>query len=106
MSGIRRENARPGAGAIKTQSGKSRNLERGRRANIGFLDTDQVNGMGRKKLYQFSAPGSKTSSISLKNLERVWGGEAEGVKEQPGARGSGEEAEEENTKWADGGREV
>ena len=32
-----------------------------------------VNGMGLKKLKQFSAPGSKTSSIPLKNPERVRG---------------------------------
>ena len=38
---------------------------------IGFLDTDKINGVGRKKVKQFSAPGSKTSSITLKTPKRV-----------------------------------
>ena len=55
-------------------------------------------------MQQFSAPGSNTSSIPLKNLERVRGGEeAVGVEGQPEARGGGGETEVEDTKWADGG---
>ena len=46
--------------------------------------------MGQKKVKQFSAPGSKTSSIPLKNPERIRGGEEAGGKEgQPGARDGG-----------------
>ena len=41
--------------------------------------------MGRKKMYQFSAPGSETTNILLKNPEKVRG-EAGGVEEQLGAR--------------------
>ena len=53
---------------------------------------------------QFSAPGSKTTCIPLENFENVRGREeAGGVEVQPGARGGGKEAEdEEDTKWADG----
>ena len=50
VRGIRRENARPGVGAVRTQSRESRNLERGRRVKIGFQDTDKVDRMGRKKV--------------------------------------------------------
>ena len=60
--------------------------------------------MGRKKVKYFSAPGSKTSSIRLKNPERIRKGEeAGGIEEQPGAWDSGEKAEGEDTKWAEGG---
>ena len=46
--------------------------------------------MGRKKVKWFIAPGSKISSISLKNLERMRGREETGgVIGQPGARESG-----------------
>ena len=63
--------------------------------------------MGRKKVKLFSAPGSKTSSIPLKNPEGVrWGKEAEGVEGQPEARSSDEGAEGEDTKWAEGGQVV
>ena len=61
--------------------------------------------MAQKKVKEFSAPGSKTSSIPLKNPERVRGGEKSGGAEgNPGARDSGEG--EEDVKWADGGYEV
>ena len=60
-------------GAIRLQSRESRNPERGRGVKIGFLDTDKVNTMGRKKVKWFSASASKTSSIALENLERVKG---------------------------------
>ena len=40
------ENARPGVGAIRTQSRESRNPERGRGVKIGFLDADKVDWMG------------------------------------------------------------
>ena len=47
--------------------------------------------MGRKKVKQFSAHGSKTSSIPLKNPKRVSGGEeAGGAEGQPGAKNGGE----------------
>ena len=56
---------------------------------------------------KFNSPGSKTYSIPLKNPERVMGGEeAGGTEGQPGARDGGEGAEEEDIKWADGGKEV
>ena len=48
VRGITRKNARPGVGAIRTQSREPKNLERG--VKIGFLNTDQVNRMGRKKV--------------------------------------------------------
>ena len=103
MRVIRRENARLGVGAIRTQSRESRNAERGRRVKIGFLDAEKVDWMGREKVKQFSAPGSETSSIPLKNPERVRGGEeAEGVEGQPGARNGGEGAEGGDIEWADG----
>ena len=55
------------------------------------------------KVKQFSAPSLKTSSIPLKNPEGEGGEEAGGVEGQSGARGSGEEAEGKDTKWAEGG---
>ena len=58
---------------IRTQSRESKNPERGRGVKIGFLNADKVDRMGRKKVEYFSAPGSKTSSIPLKNPERVRG---------------------------------
>ena len=61
--------------------------------------------MGRKEVKQFSAPGSKTASISLKNPEGVKeGAESGGVEGQPGARGGCKGAEREDTKWAEGKR--
>ena len=49
----------------------------------------------------------KTSSILLKNPERVWEGqEAGGAEGQPGTRDGGEGAKGEDKKWADGGSEV
>ena len=61
--------------------------------------------MRRKKVKQFSASGSKTASIPLKNPERVRGGEDEagGEEGQPGARDGGEGLEGADIKWADGG---
>ena len=60
--------------------------------------------MGREKVKLFNAPDSKTSSILLKDSERVRGKEeAGGVEGRPGARDGGEEAEGEDMKWADGG---
>ena len=50
VRGIMRENARPGVGTIRTQSRESRYLQRGRGVKIGFLDTDKVDRMGRKKV--------------------------------------------------------
>ena len=45
----------------------------------------------------------KTSSIPLKNPERVRGGvEARGAEEKPGARDGGGGAEGEDIEWADG----
>ena len=59
--------------------------------------------MGREKMKQFSAPGSETASIPLKNPEGVRGeGEAGGIEEQPEAEGS-EGAEREETECAEGG---
>ena len=59
--------------------------------------------MGRKKVQQFSAPGSETASIPLKNPERVRGEEETGgVENQPGARGGDEGAKEEDTKRVEG----
>ena len=103
MRGIKRENARPSVGAIRSQSREFWNLERGRRVKIGFLDTNKVDRMGRKKVKWFSAPGSKTSSTPLKNLERVRGREgAGGVEGKLGARDGDEGAEGEDIKWEDG----
>ena len=60
--------------------------------------------MGRKKVNQFNAPGSKTASISLENPEGVRGGKkAGGIERHLGAKDSGEGAEGEDTKWAEGG---
>ena len=47
--------------------------------------------MGQKKVKQLSAPGSKNSSIPLKNLEGVRGEEeAGGIEGQPKSKGGGE----------------
>ena len=79
------------------QSRESRNPERGRGVKIGFLNADKVDRMGQEKVKQFTAPGSKASSIPLENPERVRGkmkhGGAEG---KPEARdeGGGEEGED------------
>ena len=87
MRGIRRENARPGVGVIRTQSRESRNPERGRKVKIGFLDADKVDRMGREK-----------------NPEIVRGGEeAGGAEGHPGARDGGRRAEGGDIEWADGG---
>ena len=52
---------------------------------------------------QFNAPGLKTASIPLENREGVRGGEKpRGIERHLGAKNSGEGAEEEDTKWADG----
>ena len=59
--------------------------------------------MRQKKVKYFSAPGSKTSSIPLKNSKRFGGAETGGIEGQPEAWDGGEEAEEEDIKWADGG---
>ena len=68
-----------------------------------MLDTNKVNGMRQKKVFKFSAPGSQTPSILLKNPERVTGEEqAGGIERQPGARGDGEAAKGKDTKWAGG----
>ena len=94
-----RENARPGLGAIKTQSRESGDPERGRLVKIGFLDTDKVNGMKQKKVKLLSATGSKTSSITLKNPEGVRGGTKAGsVERQSGTKGGGEGVEGKDTK--------
>ena len=45
VRGIRRENARPGVGTIRTQSRESRNPERERGVKIGFLNADKVGRM-------------------------------------------------------------
>ena len=61
------------------------------------MNADKVDRMGRKKVEYFSAPGSKTSSIPLKNPKRVRGGvEAGGAEGKPGARDDGGEAEGED----------
>ena len=44
------ENARPGVGAIRAQSKEPRNLKRGRGVKIGFLNADEVDRMGQKKV--------------------------------------------------------
>ena len=62
-----------------------------------------VNRMGREQVKLFSASGSKTSSIPLKNPERVRGEKAEGIEGQPGARDGSEVAKGEDTMWAAGG---
>ena len=50
MGGIRRENARPGVGAIRMQSRESRNPEGGKGVKIRFLDADKVDWMGQEKV--------------------------------------------------------
>ena len=88
---------------ITLQSRESKNLERVRWVKIRFLDADKVNEMGREKMKQFSAPGSKTASIPLKNLEGVEGQEEAGsVEGKPEAGGSGEGAEGKETQWVEG----
>ena len=49
------------------QSRAVRNPKRGRRVDVGFLDTDKIHRIRRDKVENFSAPGSKTSGIPLKN---------------------------------------
>ena len=60
-------------GAIRTQSGESRDPERRTLVKIGFLDTDKVNRIGRKKVKQLSASGLETACIPLKNTEESGG---------------------------------
>ena len=65
------------------------------------MDTNKVNEMRRNKVLQFSAPGSETPSIPLKNPEGV----REGKKKQEVKRTTRsmrrcEGAEGEDTKWA------
>ena len=51
----------------------------------------------------FSAPGTETSTILLKNPERVKGGEeAGGVEKCPGARDGDKGAEEGDIEWGIG----
>ena len=57
-----------------------------------------VNRLGRKKVKQFSGPGTKTASIPLKNPEGVREEEKAGdVEGKPEARGGGERADGEET---------
>ena len=80
------ENTRPGVSAIRLQSRESRDPKRGRYIKVRFLDTNKVNGKRQNKVETFSAPGSETPSIPLKNPERVKGEEeAGGVEKQLGA---------------------
>ena len=62
-----------------------------------------VNGMGRKKVKQFSAPGSKTSSIPSENPERVRGERKQRDRRTTRSMDGGEGAEQEDTKWVKGG---
>ena len=61
--------------------------------------------MRQKKMWQFSARCSETTSILLKNPEGVKGREekAGGIEEQSGAKGGGEGPGGEETEWAEGG---
>ena len=53
---------------------------------LGSWIQKKVNGTRRNKVKQFSAPGSETPSIPLKNPKRVWAKEkAKGIKRQSGA---------------------
>ena len=88
MHGIGGENPRPGAGVIKAQSREPRNSKRGRGVKIGFLNADKVDRMGQKKTKQFSAPGSKTSSIHLKNPERIRGEKKQEVQKDSQEQGT------------------
>ena len=63
--------------------------------------TNKINGMKRKKVSKFSAPGSETPSIPWKNLEGMRGRGSRGCREI--ARGDGEGAEGKDAKWAEGG---
>ena len=101
MRGTTKENATSGVGAIRTQSRESRNPERGRLVEIGFLNADKVNVMGRKKVKQFSAPGSETASIPLESPEGVRGEKEQGLEGQPRSRGSNVGAEGEDTEWTE-----
>ena len=58
--------------------------------------------MGRKKVKQFSDPGSETASIPVKNPKGVRGEkEAEGVEGKPKVTGGDEGSEVEETEWAE-----
>ena len=64
----------------------------------------KVNGMGRKKVQQFGAPGSETSSIPLKNPKEVRRRRgSRRRRRQPEARNGGEGVEGEDTKCTKGG---
>ena len=59
--------------------------------------------MRRKKVQQFSAPGSKTASIPLKNHERVRvERKHRGVEGKQGAKSDGERAKAKDAKWEKG----
>ena len=104
MRGIRRENARPGVGAIRTQSRESRNPERGRAVKIGFLDTDKVNIIDKNKCSSSVLLAWKSTAFYWRTMRESGGGEkAGGVEGQPGTRRSIEEAEKEETEWEKGG---
>ena len=66
-----RKNAKPGVSAIRLQSRVSRDPEKGRQDEVGFLDSDKIHKMERDELEKFSASGSKTSGIQLINHEQV-----------------------------------
>ena len=69
MQIIRRNNARLVMNEIRLQSRVSWDPRRGRRVEIGFLDTDKVYRMERDKVEKCSTSGSKTSGVPLKNPE-------------------------------------
>ena len=60
--------------AIRSQSRVFRDLARGRRVEVGFLDTDKIYRMKQDKVEKFSISGLKTCGILLKNHEQVKGG--------------------------------
>ena len=66
-----RKNAKPGVSAIRLQSRVSTDPEKGRQDEVEFLDSDKIHRMKQDELEKFSASGSKTSGIPLKNQEKV-----------------------------------
>ena len=72
MRVIKGENASPGLSVIRSQSRVSRESERGREIEIGFMDTCKIRRMKRDKVEKFNASHLKTS-IPLNNPERVRG---------------------------------
>ena len=72
--------------AIRSQSREPRDPEREREIKVRIRDANKVNGMGRNKVLQFSAPCSEIPSIPLKNSEGV----GEGKKKQEVKRNSHE----------------